>query len=272
MLLVTRSPGPALAPYVEYFWSLSDAPGHSRERIVPSGTFELVINLRENGFRIYDAPESDSCRQFSGAMVSGAYGKPFVIDTRAHASILGVHFRPGGAHPFLGVAADRLVDAHVDLDTLWGSAAGELRERLCGAPTTAERFRLLESYLTQHLRLRHAQRRAVSFALSHLRGDGVSVARLAKEIGMSHRRFIEVFAAQVGMPPKRFDRIQRFQRVVSSALASQKDGWSQLALDCGYFDHPHLLRDFVAFSGVTPPEYLRRQREAAVKVNHLPIA
>jgi hypothetical protein len=101
MLYFACNPGPPLAGFVAYFWALRDAPVHSTERIVPSGTLELVVNLHEDALAIYD-PASLSCRRYSGAVVSGAYQRFFVIDTREHASIVGVHFRPGGAHPFLG--------------------------------------------------------------------------------------------------------------------------------------------------------------------------
>src|SRR5919197_3172086 len=144
---------PPLPALVEHVWSLSDAPAHAREHVVPSGTLELVVNLREDEFRIGESAGPEECRRFSGAMVSGAYRSFFVIDTRAHASIVGVHFRPGGALPFLGVPPGALGDAHVDLATLWGrAAAGELRERLCAAATLPERFRILERALLDRLR------------------------------------------------------------------------------------------------------------------------
>jgi hypothetical protein len=100
--VLSYRPVPPLKGLVENLWSLSDAPAHTRERIMPSGTIELVINLDEDEFRIYGAAGSKPPKRFPGAMVSGAYSGPFVIDTREHASIMGVHFAPGGALPFLG--------------------------------------------------------------------------------------------------------------------------------------------------------------------------
>src|SRR5262245_54131344 len=123
MHYLERRPGPALSPWVDKLWYLSDAPQHARERILPSGTHELVINLAEDEFRIYDSVKSERCRRFSGAIVSGAYARCFVIDTREHASVLGVHFRPGGARPFFGLPARALADTHVDLEALWGREA-----------------------------------------------------------------------------------------------------------------------------------------------------
>jgi hypothetical protein len=122
----TYRPGPPLADYVEYLWALRDAPAHSAERIVPSGTLELVVNLHEDALWIYD-PATGGSRQCSGAAVSGAYRRFFVIDARAHASIVGVHFRPGRAQTFLGVPPGELADRHVDLEMLGGSLCSKMR-------------------------------------------------------------------------------------------------------------------------------------------------
>jgi hypothetical protein len=101
---LTHQPAPPLADYVEYIWLLRDAPAHRREQIIASGTMELVINLHEDEFRIYRSATDERCARYGGAIVSGAYGGAgFVTDTLQHACVLGVHFRPGGAFPFLDV-------------------------------------------------------------------------------------------------------------------------------------------------------------------------
>ena len=161
------TPGPPLAKLVARLWSLCDSPAHSYERVVPSGTQEIVINLAEDEFRIHDPAEPGRHRRFSGAMVSGAYRGFFVIDTRAHASIIGVHFEPGGALPFLGLSPGELVDRHVDLEELWGRSARLLRERLCAAQP-AERFRILEEALRARLARPFSPHEAVRLALVRL--------------------------------------------------------------------------------------------------------
>ncbi len=148
-----HEPGPPLGDFVDKLWSLSDAPAHAREQIVPSGTIELVVNLREDEFRIYDADvKAERCRRFRGAIVSGCYSAPFGIDTREHAAVIGVHFRPGGAPGLLGVPAGEIADAHVGLEDLWGQYAIEIRERLCAAPDQRRQFQILEQALLARLR------------------------------------------------------------------------------------------------------------------------
>jgi AraC-like DNA-binding protein len=266
-------PAAPLGELIERFWLCCDAPPHPRERILPSGTVELVINLREDEIRIYDPAHPDRYTRYSGAVVSGTYSRFFVIDPLQHASILGVHFRAGGAVPFLGVPAHHLADTHVDLETLWGPAAGELRERLCAAPTAARRFSLLEAALVGRLRQPPEQRGAVAVALAAFEqtDGGVRVRDLARRVGLSQRRFIRVFAAEVGLTPKLYSRVRRFQRMRELVRKAAAPDWAAVAVTCGYFDQAHLIRDFRQFCGLTPVAYLR-QRSERVLPNHVPQA
>lgn len=272
MLHRTYTPAPPLGDFVDNFWLFDDyVSPFFKERILPSGTLEMVFNLRDDELRIYDPLRPERCKHFSGALVSGAYGGFFVIDTVQETSIMGVHFKPGGAFPFLGAPAGELADLHVDLHAIWGAAAGELRERLCEASTPEERFRVLEEVLTAHLFRPLDHHRAVEFALKVFgkAEAGVTVGDVARRVGLSRRRLIQVFTAQVGMTPKLFCRVQRFQRSRALAGLTNAPDWTQLAVECGYFDQSHLIRDFRAFSGLNPTDYLRRQR--SLRVNHIPL-
>jgi len=261
---LTHKPAPPLEGLVVNLWSLTDAPAHARERIVPTGTFELVVNLDEDQIRVYGPDGAVRCH--AGAVVSGAFTRSFVVDTREHASLVGVHFKPGGARAFLGAQADEFSDIHVDLAALWSPAAADrLRDALGSAAVGAERFAILEDMLRERLVPSLAGRRFVRALLSR---PEASVAEVAECFGRSHRSFIEVFSAEVGMTPKLFQRIQRFQHAFALAGEARKPAWAQLALDCGYFDQSHLIRDFVELAGVTPAEYARG-RGAPVKRDHI---
>jgi AraC-like DNA-binding protein len=271
---LTYTPGPPISEFVDYFWLFEGGQTARKERIVPSGTIELVINLREDEVRIHDGAQPEQHKRFSGAVLSGTYSSIFVVDAMQHESMLGVHFKPGGAAPFLSVPATELADTHADLADLWGQPARVLRERLCAARTHRKRFKVMEEVLT--CRLRNAQKihPAVPIAL-HLLGaprTGVSVRDVAREVGICQRRFSQVFAAQVGLSPKLFSRILRFERARAMADQIKRLDWAQLASTCGYFDQSHLINDFQEFSGLSPTEYLRRhQPDGRLKTNHVPI-
>src|SRR5215813_4954087 len=258
-------PEPPLSKFVDSFWLYEGyEPQHKTEHItesiLPTGTLELVINLRQNELRFYDAECHENCSRFSGAIVSGAHGRS--LEPTAEAFIMGVHFKPGGAFPFLGLPAGDLADTHVDLETLWGSLARRLRERLCEARTSAERLQLLQKTLLSRLRHGVGQHYAVSAALEMFGKSqaGPRVREAAKDLGLSQRRFIQVFKAEVGMTPKLFSRIQRFQQTRSFIQHNPSINWADLAVDFGYFDQSHFIREFLEFSGLNPTEYIKRHK------------
>jgi AraC-like DNA-binding protein len=251
---VARPPTPALAHIVEYLWASRGAPAHAKERIVPTGTLELCVGLVEGEGRIYDA--TGRCQELSGgAVVSGAYRRPFTFDTRASASAVGVHFKPGYAGAVLGVPPGELIDRHVDLEALWGWRARELRERLCAATTTHQRFAILEAELLSRLEERRVHP-AITYALDVLTRPQARVGDIVKSTGLSQRRLIEIFTAAVGLTPKRFGRVLRFQRATALARSAALD-WARIAHECGYYDQAHLIRDCRELADVTPTDLIR---------------
>ena len=279
MLYRSYRPAQPLSNLIDNFWLYEDYEStHFQERILPSGTFEFVFNLRDQQLRIYKAARPKQCERFSGAIVSGPYHGYFLSDAAEETSVMGVHFAPGGAFPFLGFAADELVDSHTDLQAISGRSAVEIREQLVGARSPEERFQLLERWLVSRL-LRPLERHpAVSLALNATgrTEPQAGVRGWARQAGLSERRFIDVFRREVGLKPKLFSRIRRFQEVLAHAHRDPSPHWAQYAAEYGYFDQSHLIRDFLAFSGLSPADYCRRlselrQQGRHVKYNHLPI-
>lgn len=280
MIFDSYVPRAPLSSFVADFWLYQNYAGsHERELIVPSGTFEMVFNLEENELRIYDPADPRQCRRFSGAIVSGPYSRSFMSDGAEEKSLLGVHFRPGGAAGFLGLPAAEFRDEHVDLRTIWGSAAEILRERLCELQEPSSKFRCLEQALTRRLAKYTGGHDAVGIALDGItRTQGRARTQdLARAAELSQRRMIALFAGEVGLTPKVFGRITRFQHAIARSRNTPEIDWARLALECGYYDQSHLIRDFVAFAGVTPDDYRHRhdRLESAglhTKRHHLPMA
>lgn len=187
---------------------------------------------------------------------------------------MGVHFKPGGALPFLTAEPSEFANDHVNLADLWGRSGVELHERLCAATTHQQRFLIMESALKGRLQshTRHFQLKAAleMFTL----GTGVPVQNVAHELGLSKRRFIQMFSSHVGLAPKLFCRILRFQQARLFAENLETPDWATVAVACGYFDQSHLIRDFKEFSGSTPRMYSIRQhhKDSRLKDNHVPLA
>jgi AraC-like DNA-binding protein len=252
-----REPSPPLRDFVELLWLYQGySPGHARERLLPSGTVELVVNLRD------DEPG------FREPILAGPHSEAFILDTAHAASVIGAHFKPGGAFPFLGMPAAEVHNRTVSLSDLWGSRAFELKERILEAPSVDAKFDVLERALLRSARALTTHP-AVRFALRELGDDRPgSVGEVTNRIGMSQRCFIERFKNEVGLTPKLFSRVRRFQSVISRLHGEYEVDWVEVALDAGYFDQAHFIHDFRAFSGLNPSAYLALQ---SAHKNHVPL-
>jgi AraC-like DNA-binding protein len=249
-------PGPPLAEFVELLWLCDvDPQPWTQERLLPGGSVELVVDVASGARK---------------AVVSGPHSRFFLLDTSERRCLAGVHFKAGGAFAFLAPPLHELVDAVVPLDALWGGVAGELRERLGDADTDRERFAIMESILLAQGRNRLHRHPAVAFALREFsRVPCVrSVAQVAGQVGLSQRRFTQCFTHEVGLTPKLFCRVRRFQAAIRQVHRTGCTDWSALAVDCGYFDQAHFIHDFQTFSGLTPSAWAA-QRIASI--NHVPV-
>jgi AraC-like DNA-binding protein len=243
-----------LSDHVELLWLLDrTAPSHGSERALPTGTVELVINLGGPGAGF-------------DAIVCGPHSRFFVIDTSQPTVVMGAHFRPGGMAALLGLPVDELHNLQVPLDALWGRRAAELRERLLAVPTVEEKFRLLDRVLSSWLDRQHRHHAAVDHALTAFAGGPRRIGDVVDETGLSPRRFIRLFRDSVGLTPKAFCRVQRFQRAVSLLHDAQDVDWAETAVACGYYDQSHMINDFQDFAGLSPASYLARR---GAHMNHV---
>jgi AraC-like DNA-binding protein len=270
MISHLHSPRAPLSQFVELFWYYEGiVRPHKRERLLPQGSVELVINLQENHCRVYDRHKQNEFQSFPGALLCGPHSNYFVIDTAGQAEVIGIHFHPGGAFPFFRLPVDELRNQHVGLDDLWGSRAGELRERVLAAPTPRDKVQVLECFLMEQAIKPLDRHPAVGFALKEFQRPVLpAVAVVTDRIGLSSRRFIQVFSQQVGLAPKLFCRVQRFQQVLRIVHSGVEADWAEIAVSCGYFDQAHFIHDFKEFSGINPTAYLAARTE---HLNHVPI-
>jgi AraC-like DNA-binding protein len=275
MLYCTYIPTPLLADFVDSFWYHEgfDLP-HKRERVLPTGAMELVINLRDDTLKVYDPQQPDLLHRLHPSLVCGAWSEPFSVATAWQSSLIGVNFKPGGARPFFRLPANVLHNTHLSLAELLGTAAHHLREQLFEAATAERRFKILERFLLAQANLQFTPHAAVTYALRAFQQvpHTQTILEVSQQTGFSQKRFIQLFSEAVGLTPKLYCRVRRFQTVICVINRSVQDDsppdWAGLALACGYYDQAHFIRDFQAFSGFTPTAYLTRRGDSS---QHLPL-
>jgi len=262
MLYCTHIPAAPLSEFVAWFWFYEGLDlAHRRERVLPDGSTELVINLDDSRRKLFDREQPHRFQTFHRAWLSGARSDYILIDVLPQSSMIGVHFKPGGLAPFLGMPPVEVSGKVVELEALLGRCANELRDELLEAAGPQTKFRALERFLLRRASRRLLPTPAVAYALGEFqRHDSVvRVRQVADSLGFSHKHFIELFRQEVGLTPKRFCRVHRFQQVLAAIQAQRAVDWATAACQAGYYDQAHFAHDFKAFSGLTPSEYLARR-------------
>jgi AraC-like DNA-binding protein len=269
MPCLTFTPAAALSPFVESIYFISQSPvGPHRHLVTPNGFMDLVIHLENRPLSWFIGEDRYSV---TGPLLAGPYSKPFHLDFSEFTSVLGVRFKPGAARLFFPIPAHELHNLDVALSDVYRIDADQLIDEVLSASPLQRQIRLLQRHLLAKLNGTSGVDAAVEHAVRLFRrpGNPASVADVEADVGLSHTRFIQLFRESVGMTPKLFGRVQRFQNAVRSIEAGAAVNWAELAADCGYFDQAHLIRDFRQFSGLTPLGYADRvqayQRLAAAQ-------
>ncbi|MFO1501656.1 MAG: helix-turn-helix domain-containing protein [Verrucomicrobiota bacterium] len=263
MLYRRQPPSPPLSAYVEYFWAFEKAEGRpTLEHVLPDGSFELVINLLEDGRKRFERDDEQRFQVLRRGWLSGVQSSYLIIDNVPVAEMIGAHFRPGGAAAFFGGSAADFRNQVIELDAIWGASCVALREQLIATKGTEAKFGVLESFLGRLLgRQRQAgsRSRRIAWAVEQFchQPHVTGIARAADTLGISHKHFIDQFRDCVGLTPKVFCRIQRFQRVMGQIQAVRPVDWADVACACGYYDQAHFVHDFRSFTGLNPTAYLR---------------
>jgi AraC-like DNA-binding protein len=258
MQLIRYRPVPPLDRYVECFWwSHRDEPQDHSEHMLPSGGAQLLFALHETPI-LCRPSAAGNLIAWSGSIVHGPQSSYYVTGPKPKGSCVGVSFRPGAAGAVLGASMEELADRHVSLDAIWGTRGVDLHDRLLSAAEPKDVFRILEQSLSAQIHRPLLIHPAVAHALTSRPANVLWLARVSdvqRASGYSPRHFIALFRSAVGLNPKHYYRIRRFNFAVRSMVAGDGQGFGDIAAGAGYSDQAHLSREFREFAGVAPTKY-----------------
>jgi AraC-like DNA-binding protein len=266
MVYLERTPTPLLRPWIRMLWYCrARSVPHPHERVLPNGCMQIILNLSRS--YLTECREDGKAKsRLPRAIVVGTRARYEIVDTKDMEELAGISFQPGGFAGLFRERADLFFERSIALDDVW--VGSRLADRLKEAPSPIEKLRTLEMLLAQRFRQTTRRSHLVEHAIHLFRAESLSVAQCAHYAGVSERRLSQVFREQVGMSPKMWCRIRRFQIAVRALHNGVDVPWAELALRCGYYDQSHFSNDFRAFSGINPTTYSARRGPWQ---NHVPI-
>jgi AraC-like DNA-binding protein len=249
-------PSPELRGFVaEYVGWIDRSPTRGSMRELPSANIPLIIYF-DARVRHYHLMQQSHWAEHS-AFTAGLHDIPTLVESTGPGGGIQVNFTVLGARLFLARPLNDLTNLTVDLSDVLGAEASRLTAELADAPEWQERFAILDREISFRIHRAHHPAAAITWAWERLvrTGGRISISDLRKYIGWSERHFARQFREEVGLTPKAFARVVRFNHAVRK-LTNGQPRLVDVALDCGYYDQAHFARDFRALSGVTPSELL----------------
>lgn len=264
MAYTSYIPSAPLNGYIDDLYYLDGPPAYPRLKVLPMPSLHLMVNFGR-AFQVYKPDQTEAFATCTESWWVGLWSTYHVVDWPPAVQFFGVHFKPGGAYPFLRLPLSELHNQVVSLDAIWGCEAGELRERLYAAPTIEAGFALLERLLLARLCEAPPELNVVQYAIKEiaLHHGSLSIQALSEHIGISQNHLGTRFKQLVGIPPKELARFYRFVQVLRSIDPVRPVNWAQVAHQCRFYDQSHFNKDFERFTGNSPSDYLRLHRQQA---------
>lgn len=168
-----------------------------------------------------------------------------------------VVFSPSGLYRLTGIPSQELNNGYFDAETIFPKAIKEVNELLYAAANSNEMIAIVESFLIQQLQRQVKDLHPldqVSHLLLHA-STPQSMNWFAKESCLSLRQYERKFIERMGVSPKYFSKIARFENAFRMKNKEPHLDWLTIALRCEYYDYQHLVKDYKEFTNQTPTDF-----------------
>lgn len=243
--LAQYQPALQLREFVQRYWiidwDLCGQPPFAQET-VPYYCVNLVFE--PDGARIWGVPRAKFRRQLEG---------------KGH--VFGIKFTPAGFYPFARLPISRFTDIAVPVEEIFGAAAVTLGHELLALTDHHQMIALADAFLCEHLPAPDPQVAFINHLIEHIAAhrEITKVEDVVQLFRVSKRGLQRLFSQYVGVSPKWVIQRCRLHDAVDRLTHGAVDDWPQVALELGYFDQAHFIKDFKTMVGLTPAEYARQQ-------------
>jgi len=246
-------PGPLLSAYIERYWAWEN------EEATPSYMPHVPPGVGIDLYFHYKTPfKIKNVGSMAQSHLTHSRQRSCSILPSVEVGFIVVRFRCSMFSNFTSIPLHEFADTFADAGTIWGSEGKDLEEQIAAADDLQERIRLLENFLLiqleRHRKPLHAWKPIVDTLFYH--HDEVKLHELAKQMKITPRHFRRSFIAVSGMSPKHFQQLSRFRNTLKYLLVCKSTHYLPVALDKGYFDQMHFIKEFKAFMDTTPSAFL----------------
>lgn len=224
------------------------------EKLLPDGNAQLIIAL-DDSWRIL--PQAGL--SFRHAWITGMQTRPLIYTAEQEASTVCIQLQPDGLFMLTGIPAIEFQDMLIEATAVWGTAITHLREKLLHAHHSQEIIALITTFLQKQSQSpSHTPTQEFILYIQQQLSQGQPLSEISRTVGYSHKQLIHIFKKQVGLSPKKYQRLLRFNKTLTLLAANPLP--DDIVTACHFYDQAHYIKEFKQFTGYTPTEYLSYPR------------
>lgn len=254
MIFKRFEPCDSLKPYVKEYWIFENSDTQvRRQKIIPDGYCEIIFHYRAP----YRINLHGKWELQANMLFAGQISRHFFLENTGASGTMGLKLKPAAPAHLLGIRLDQFKDIVVDLKTIPGCADPQLSRLLDSRTALSKRIRLAEQWLLRLLKpetTRKTKRVMDVVDVIFEKKGLIDIESLSREVHVSKRHLERQFKEVVGLTPKFFSRIIRFNYIFEIMKTGDKT-WMDIALQAGHSDQSHFIRNFKEFTGEEPSQY-----------------
>jgi len=250
----------AISKYIESIFHFKDfVPEHSIERVVPTGHIFIIFELDGFTRNTLDNDTLKPNNTFTKVWVSGMHKNHISISVHPKSEMFVIQFKPFGAYPFFHFPIQELNEKIVSAEKVLGNEILTLREEILNKKTTEEKFDIAEEWLKGRFNQEKTPSVELLNVLDRLQAESVvNYSNIVEDYAKTQKHLISQFKKYIGLTPKTYQRILRFNEILQQIHQTEKIEWSQVAYQCEYADQSHFIKEFRHFSGFNPQKFIQQ--------------
>lgn len=247
-------PSEVLRPYIKYYWVCTTDEDVFKESMYPSGHLEFCIDISNGETTRHFGNQSERMPKLE---MLGHITLPTFATVARGTTVLVTRFYPHASSLFVPNSAFDFNNKSVDLYDILSHKSSDFYDRLMEQPTLEMKVRILEAFLIRQLMENEKKRGKLKLIDNICRyissSESFNSARLSAEFGFSERYIQKAFLEYVGLTPQNYFAVQRFNKGLALIQSTSKP-LTSIALECGYYDQAHFIKEFKSYTALTPSQ------------------
>lgn len=261
MIFETHQLNTIQSKYIESIFHFKDfAPDHSIERVVPTGHVFIIFELDDIPRNTFDNTTLKPNNTYKKVWISGMHKNYISISAHQKSEMFVIQFKSFGTYPFFQFPAENLNEKICTSEEFFENELLTVRENILKQSTSKDKFRIAENWLSKRYDSTKIPSEELLTVIQKLQQEPAAhLNEIIDHYPHTQKHLIDQFKKYVGLTPKYYQRILRFNDILQQIKQQESILWSQVAYQCGYSDQSHFIKEFKHFSGFNPKKFIKQE-------------